>query len=87
MGRKYCGKNEKLLVTSNFSFSNSAFKTLVLQTHKNQGLFGQWLRCSFSEESIGSSISFVQQAKQIPTFFLPITVCLSFKNLHAIDQL
>ena len=42
MGRKQCEK-EKLLVTSNFSFSHSVFKRLVLQTHKNQGLFGKEL--------------------------------------------
>ena len=34
---------EKLLVTSNFSFSQSVFKTLVLQTRKNQGFFGKGL--------------------------------------------
>ena len=32
-----------LLVTSNFSFSHSVFKRLVLQTCKNQGLFGKGL--------------------------------------------
>ena len=32
---------EKLLVMSNFSFSHSVFKRLVLQTRKNQGLFGK----------------------------------------------
>ena len=35
---------EKLLVTSNFSFSYSVFKRLALQTRKNQGLFGKRLR-------------------------------------------
>ena len=34
---------EKLLVTSNFSFSHSVFKRYVLQTCKNQGLFGKGL--------------------------------------------
>ena len=39
---------EKLHVTSNFSISHSVFERLVLQTRKNQGLFGkglmiQWL--------------------------------------------
>ena len=34
---------EKLLVTSNFSFSHCVFKTLVLQTRENQGLFGKRL--------------------------------------------
>ena len=33
-------EKEKLLVTSNFSFSHSVFKRLVLQTCKNKGLFG-----------------------------------------------
>ena len=42
-GWKHCGKKEKLLVTSNFSFSHSVFKRLVLQTCKNQGLFGKGL--------------------------------------------
>ena len=35
---------EKLLVTSNFSFSHIVFKRLELQTRKNQGLFGKGLR-------------------------------------------
>ena len=42
MGRKHCGK-EKLLIMSNFSFSHSVFKRLLVQTHKNQGLFGKGL--------------------------------------------
>ena len=42
-GRKHCGQKEKLLVTSNFSFSHSVFKRLVLQTRTNQGLFGRGL--------------------------------------------
>ena len=36
----YTREKEKFLVTSNFSFSHSAFKRLVLLTRKNQGLFG-----------------------------------------------
>ena len=36
-------EKEKLLVMSNFSFSHSVFKRLVLQTLKNQGLFGKGL--------------------------------------------
>ena len=32
-----------MLVTSNFSFSHCVFKTLVLQTRENQGLFGKRL--------------------------------------------
>ena len=40
-GQKTLWEKEKLLVTSNFSFSRSVFKKLVLQTRKNQGLFGK----------------------------------------------
>ena len=39
-------EKEKLLVTSNFSFSRSVFKRPVLQTCKNQGLFGKGLTLS-----------------------------------------
>ena len=37
-------EKEKLLITSNFSFSHSVFKRLILQTRKNQGLFGKGLK-------------------------------------------
>ena len=37
-------EKEKLLVTGNFSFSYSVFKRHVLQTRKNQGLFGKGLK-------------------------------------------
>ena len=36
-------EKEKLLVTSNFSFSHSVFKRLLLQTRKDQGLFWKGL--------------------------------------------
>ena len=48
-GRKFSkrventGEKEKLLVKSNFSFSCSVFKGLVLKTRENQGLFGKGL--------------------------------------------
>ena len=42
-GYKTLREKEKLLVTSNFSFSHSVFIRLVLQTRKNQGLFGKGL--------------------------------------------
>ena len=37
-------EKEKLLLMSNFSFKHSVFKRLVLQTHKDQGLFGKALK-------------------------------------------
>ena len=42
MDRKQWEK-QKLLVTSNFSFSHSIFRRLILQTPNNQGLFGKGL--------------------------------------------
>ena len=42
-GKKTLLEKEKLLVMSNFSYSHSVFKRLVLQTRKNQGLFGKGL--------------------------------------------
>ena len=47
-GKKILWEKEKLLVTSNFSFSYSVFKRLVLQTCENQGLFGKGLKISKS---------------------------------------
>ena len=41
--KKMLPEKEKLLHTSYFSFSHSVFKRLVLQTCKNQGLFGKGL--------------------------------------------
>ena len=40
-GQKTLWEKEKSLITSNFSFSHSVLKRLVLQTRKNQGLFGK----------------------------------------------
>ena len=45
-GEKTLWEKEKLLVTSNFSFSHSVFKRHLLQTRKNQGLFGKGLTLS-----------------------------------------
>ena len=36
-----------MLVTSNFSFSHSVFKRLVMQKRKNQGLFGKGLKVPY----------------------------------------
>ena len=42
--KKTLWEKEKLLVTSNFSFSHNVFKRLALLTCKNQGLFGKRLK-------------------------------------------
>ena len=54
-GLKTLWEKEKLLVTSNFSFSHSAFKRLVLETRKNQGLFGKRLNISSYNKSLAVS--------------------------------
>ena len=41
--KKTLWEKEKLLIMSNFSFSQSVLKTLVLKTRKKQGLFGKGL--------------------------------------------
>ena len=43
-GQNTLWEKEKLLVTSNFSFSHSVFKRHVLQTCENKGLFAKGLR-------------------------------------------
>ena len=43
-------EKEKLLFTSNFSFSRCVFKRLALQTRKNQGLFGKGLNLLVNKE-------------------------------------
>ena len=43
-GYKTLWEKGKLLVSSNFSFSHNVFKRLILQTRKNQGLFGKRLK-------------------------------------------
>ena len=53
-------EKEKLLVTSNFSFSHSVFKRLALEIRKNQGLFRKGLKESDKGSPKGhlSEISF-----------------------------
>ena len=42
--QKKMWQKEKLLVTSNFSFSHIVFQRLVQQTRKSQGMFGKGLK-------------------------------------------
>ena len=70
MDRKHLEK-EKLLVTSNFSFSHGVLKRLVLQTRKNQGLFGKGLNDKFldlskSKEFADSNFKFSEIPKSSP---------------------
>ena len=51
--KKTLWEKEKLHVMSNFSFSLSVFKRLVLQTLKKQGLFGKELNQLSSSAMLG----------------------------------
>ena len=42
-GKKHCGKRRNCSLRASSPFFRSVFKRLVLQTHKNQGLFGKGL--------------------------------------------
>ena len=48
---------------SNFSFSHSVFKRLVLQTHKYQGLFGKRLNCQFLSKCLQGYWSITTQCR------------------------
>ena len=65
-GRKHCGKKEKLLLTSNFSFPHSVFIRLVLLTRKNQGLFGKGL--NDSRKGSKYLMAKIKQRYQMTTF-------------------
>ena len=59
--KKKLWEKEKLLVTSNFSFSHSVFKRLVLQTLKNKGLFGKRLREGRSNTEVTKTFTDVRK--------------------------
>ena len=79
IGRKRW-KNVKLLITSNFSFSQSVFKRLVLQTPKKQGLIGKLLRftrmretqITASSRSITSFMPLKHRRGMMASFYLKI---------------
>ena len=71
------GKGE-IALTINFFFSHVVFKRLVLQTRKNQGLFGQGLKNMFiihfayeiSVLSVWPRLKFCYLVKRQPFYFL-----------------
>ena len=73
-GRKFFRRVEntvgkgKLLITSNFSFSYSVFKRLLLQTCKKKGLYGKGLRSVFSKSGQKKKNSHLPSADH-PCFF------------------
>ena len=62
-------EKKKLLVASNFSFSRSVFKRLVLQICKNQGLFGKGLKVKV-QKNIGCN-----EENDLSKYFLLFPLC------------
>ena len=76
-GQKTLWEKEKLLVTSNFSFSHIVFKRLVLQTRKNQGLFGKGLILGKTQVAVSTKL------KNIKNFY-KLSYC-SHKTIYPIS--
>ena len=70
--RKHWEK-EKLLVTSNFSFFHNVFKRLVLQTCKNQGLFGKGLNNVHTHTGYCSITGMFSKSHAAPLFWETVT--------------
>ena len=62
-------EKEKLLVTSNFSFSHIFFKRLVLQTWKNQGLFGKGLNKIWVVSPLHEKVDYVGKISERPKYY------------------
>ena len=52
--QKLLWEKEKLLITSNFSFSQRVFKRLVLQTSKNKDLFETGLNARLTYSQVAA---------------------------------
>ena len=75
-----------MLFTSNFSFSYSVFKRLVLQTSKNYGMFGKGLIDFKSVESIPKYKSGVRSVESLRKWKAIIAVELNDKFLDYITD-
>ena len=82
-GRKFFRRVEntvgkgKLLIMSNFSFSYSVFKRLLLQTCKKKGLYGKGLRSVFSKSGQKKKIP-IYRRPTIPVFSRDPTIFIEF---------
>ena len=63
----------ELLVTSNFSFSHSVFNRLVLQTRKNQGLFGKGLshKVDLDESIFALYVTEIHKSPSVRALLIP----------------
>ena len=80
-GLKTLWEKEKLLVTSNFSFSHSVLKRLVLQTRKNQGLF--WERVKAIKELQTTFMYMPVYYVYRPRYGSLFMICPTTKNLKS----
>ena len=91
MRRKHCGKRRNCSLRANFSFSHSVFKRLVLQTHKNQGLFGKGINSLHAKKALvvkcllkthweTGEIARNEQSLLFPQCFLPFWRTLPFSS-------
>ena len=67
-------EKEKLLIMSNFAFSHRVFQTLLLQKHKNMGLFEKGLRKIFLSSS--NALNLVNPFPNKPGFLHVCSTCL-----------
>ena len=68
-------EKEKLLFTSNFSFSHSVLKRLLLQTRKNKSLFGKGLNSKYGISNWQNrfvNLSYHQTKERNLAFYTPI---------------
>ena len=56
-GYKTLLEKDKLLGSSNFSFSHSVFNRFVLQRRENKGLFGKGLKKKICDRLVDPSVS------------------------------
>ena len=72
--RKHCGKSRNCC---NFSFSHSVFKWLVLQTRKNQGLFGKVEISVATQMALNIRVFFPELVDNTGKYFYHITTLVS----------
>ena len=80
-GKKTLWEKEKLLVTSNFSFSHSVFKRLVSQRRLKVSLCGNGLKGEFNGQTFVVSVRFHSKVDKKVTFYLYLWIRKYRKNM------
>ena len=79
--KKHLWEKEKLLVKSNFPFSQIVFERLMQQTHKNQGLFEKGLTLDHTIPGFNNLMKETSQNPAFPAFPAMFFVLYQGKNL------